>query len=110
MSCKVMIYITTQALEKLQSIREGSKALRVAVIGGGCSGLSYKMEWVEESTITDKDNVFAFDNLSVVVDGKSSLYLRGSQLDFSDGLDGTGFNWSNPNAARSCGCGSSFST
>ncbi len=105
-----MIYITTQALEKLQSIREGSKALRVAVIGGGCSGLSYKMEWVEESTITDKDNVFAFDNLSVVVDGKSSLYLRGSQLDFSDGLDGTGFNWSNPNAARSCGCGSSFST
>jgi iron-sulfur cluster assembly protein len=104
-----MIQVTEKAIEKLKTLREGSKALRVSVIGGGCSGMSYKMAWTETEIIASNDKLFRFDDLQMVVDPKSYLYLAGSELDFTDGLEGQGFSWSNPNAKRSCGCGASFS-
>jgi iron-sulfur cluster assembly protein len=106
-----MIHVTKAASDKLKTLREEGKALRVGVVGGGCSGLSYKMEWVDPASINDKDKLFVADvDLKIVIDGKSYIYLEGSMLDFSDGLNGKGFEWNNPNAERSCGCGSSFST
>ena len=105
-----MITITERALAKLKSLQEEGKALRVAVVGGGCSGLSYKLSWVSLGETTLSDKVLTFDTLSVIVDPKSALYISGTELDHTDGLDGVGFSFNNPNAARSCGCGSSFST
>ena len=106
-----MINVTQRAVDKLKTLREGDKALRVGVVGGGCSGLSYKMEWVEPNSVVTTDKLFvAGDDMKVVIDAKSYLYLLGSTLDHTEGLDGKGFEWSNPNAQRSCGCGSSFST
>ena len=81
--------------------------LRLMVVGGGCSGFSYKMGFDEN--ITDKDQIFDVDGVKVVVDEKSLLYLEGTQVDFQDGLMGRGFTFSNPNASGTCGCGSSFS-
>jgi len=101
---------TQSAIDKLRSLREGDKALRVRVSGGGCSGLSYKLEWVESNTIDDKDKLFNIDgDIKIVIDSRSYIYLAGTELDHSDGLDGVGFTFSNPNAKKSCGCGSSFS-
>jgi len=81
--------------------------LRVGVKGGGCSGLSYTMDF--DDTITDMDEVVEVDGgLKVVIDKKSVLYLFGTQLTYSDGLNGRGFAWENPNASRTCGCGESF--
>jgi iron-sulfur cluster assembly protein len=81
--------------------------LRVGVKGGGCSGLSYTMDF--DDTITDMDEVVEADGgLKVVIDKKSVLYLFGTQLTYSDGLNGRGFAWENPNASRTCGCGESF--
>jgi iron-sulfur cluster assembly protein len=81
--------------------------LRVGVKGGGCSGLSYTMDF--DNTITDMDEVVEADGgLKVVIDKKSVLYLFGTQLTYSDGLNGRGFQWENPNASRTCGCGESF--
>jgi iron-sulfur cluster assembly protein len=99
--------ITDTALQKLKSLQEGDKALRVSVIGGGCSGLSYKMSWADAPN--EGDRVTNIDGLMIVVDPKSFLFIQGIELDFSDGLDGQGFQFSNPNAKKSCGCGSSFS-
>lgn len=99
--------ITDPALQKLKSLQEDDKALRIAVVGGGCSGLSYKMSWEVEPNEGDK--VTVVDGLPIVIDPKSFLFIRGIELDFSDGLNGTGFTWNNPNAKRSCGCGTSFS-
>ena len=82
--------------------------LRVMVVGGGCSGMSYKLGF-EKTEIGTNDKVFEFEGIKVVCDGKSFLYLAGTELDFSDGLNGTGFTFNNPNAKRTCGCGSSFS-
>ncbi len=81
--------------------------LRVGVKGGGCSGLSYVMDF--DDTITDMDEVIDLNSMRVVVDKKSVLYLYGTQLEYSDGLNGKGFHWVNPNASRTCGCGESFS-
>jgi iron-sulfur cluster assembly protein len=81
--------------------------LRVGVKGGGCSGLSYMMDF--DDTITEMDEVIDLNTLKVVVDKKSVLYLYGTQLEYSDGLNGKGFHWVNPNASRTCGCGESFS-
>jgi iron-sulfur cluster assembly protein len=86
--------------------KEGSM-LRVSVIGGGCSGLSYKMAFEEKPA--DGDNVLTFGDLKVLVDPRSSLFLQGIVIDFVDGLNGSGFTYENPNAKRSCGCGTSFS-
>jgi iron-sulfur cluster assembly protein len=81
--------------------------LRVGVKGGGCSGLSYTMDF--DDTITDMDEVVEVDGgLKVVIDKKSVLYLFGTELTYSDGLSGRGFQWENPNASRTCGCGESF--
>jgi iron-sulfur cluster assembly protein len=81
--------------------------LRVGVKGGGCSGLSYVMDF--DDTTTDMDEVIDLTTMKVVVDKKSVLYLYGTQLEYSDGLNGKGFHWVNPNASRTCGCGESFS-
>lgn len=80
--------------------------LRVSVVGGGCSGLSYKMDFDNETK--PMDQVFEDQGLKIVCDLKSFLYLVNTELDFSDGLNGKGFYFNNPNASRSCGCGESF--
>lgn len=80
--------------------------LRVSVVGGGCSGLSYKMDFDNELKSTDQ--VFEDNGVKVVTDLKSFLYLVNTELDFSDGLNGKGFHFNNPNASRTCACGESF--
>lgn len=81
--------------------------IRVGVKGGGCSGLMYELEF--DSKLSDDDKVFEDNGVSVVVDRKSYLYLVGTELDYSGGLNGKGFTFVNPNANRTCGCGESFS-
>ena len=105
-----MITITDRAIAKLKSLKEDDKALRVSVVGGGCSGLSYKLQWVTALETTLQDHVFSSDGLSYVIDPRSALFIKGMELDHTDGLEGVGFTFNNPNAKRSCGCGSSFST
>ena len=85
----------------------GDYFIRVSVVGGGCSGLSYKMDFDNEDQ--EGDQVFESNGKKVVCDLKSFLYLCGTELDFSDGLNGKGFQFNNPNANRTCGCGESFS-
>jgi iron-sulfur cluster assembly protein len=82
------------------------KGLRLAVIGGGCSGLQYKIEFSDKK---EKDNVLNIGEFRIFVDPKSSIYLKDVVLDFQDGLKGKGFVFSNPNASNTCGCGESFS-
>lgn len=106
-----IISITDKALDQIQHIAksdnpDGSKGLRLAVIGGGCSGLSYKIEFSDSK---EKDNVLHFGQLRVFIDPKSVIYLKGIVLDFKDGLNGKGFVFENPNAKNTCGCGESFS-
>lgn len=88
---------------------EGKEGLfiRVGVSGGGCSGLMYNLEFDNE--MKEGDQEFEDNNVKVVVDKKSFLYLLGTELDFSGGLNGKGFVFINPNASRTCGCGESFS-
>lgn len=85
---------------------DDSYFLRVSVVGGGCSGLTYKMDFDNE--LKPMDQVFEDKGLKLVCDLKSFLYLVNTELDFSDGLNGKGFYFNNPNASRSCGCGESF--
>jgi len=106
-----IITITEKALEQIKVISQqenldGSRGLRLAVTGGGCSGLSYKIEFSVEK---DRDNILNFDGVKVLVDPKSVIYLKGIVLDFKDGLNGKGFVFDNPNAKNTCGCGESFS-
>ncbi len=106
-----MIKITDKAKEKLIELKEkeghpASYNLRVAVKGGGCSGLMYDLHF--DGEITDKDEVFEDKGIKILVDKKSLLYLLGTTLDYSDGLNGKGFQFINPNASRTCGCGESF--
>ncbi|MCO5141671.1 MAG: iron-sulfur cluster assembly accessory protein [Oligoflexia bacterium] len=106
-----MIKLTESAQNKLVQVQkdEGktNPILRVSVTGGGCSGLSYKLDFVD--SVTEKDKIFDFGPIKVAVDPKSFLYLNGMELDYSGGLNGKGFVFNNPNAKKSCGCGSSFS-
>jgi len=107
-----MITVTEKAKDRIQEILtseslDDSYFLRASVAGGGCSGLSYKLDFDNE--LGEKDQVFEDKGVRVVCDLKSFLYLAESQLDFSDGLNGKGFNFFNPNASRTCGCGESFS-
>jgi iron-sulfur cluster assembly protein len=81
--------------------------LRIGVKSGGCSGLSYYLE-LKEDTLPN-DHIFDFGEFKACIDVFSGMYLNGSELDFKDGLNGTGFTWHNPNATRTCGCGESFS-
>ena len=107
------IYVSDKAKVKIAEIlaEKGESNgpayfLRVSVVGGGCSGLSYKMDFDNEQKPTDQ--VFESNGIKVVTDLKSFLYLVNTTLDFSDGLNGKGFYFSNPNASRTCGCGESF--
>ena len=108
-----MVDITETALEKLISLMmEGGISpethnLRVGVKGGGCSGLQYEMDF--DDVINEGDNVFDLDEIKIVVNKPSLLYLAGTVLDYQGGLNGKGFEWINPNASRTCGCGESFS-
>lgn len=106
-----MIYISDKARQKVESLKaegsvEANSFLRVSVIGGGCSGLSYKLEFDNEDK--PKDQVFEDNGVKVVTDLKSFLYLCNTTLEFSDGLNGKGFYFNNPNASRTCACGESF--
>lgn len=92
--------------ELIASSGEPVAGLRVKIVGGGCSGLQYKMNLDNERT---GDKVFGADGAAVIVDRKSFLYLNGTELDFSDALLDAGFKLTNPNAKKTCGCGSSFS-
>jgi iron-sulfur cluster assembly protein len=107
-----MITVTEKAKSKIEALRKDANIgedffLRVAVQGGGCSGLSYKLDFDNE--IKKGDQEFDECGYKIVLDMKSFLYLAGTELDFSDGLNGKGFNFINPNASRTCGCGESFS-
>lgn len=106
-----MIYISDKAKEKVIQLKQETGLseeyfLRVGVVGGGCSGLSYKLDFDNETQ--PNDQVFEDNDIKLVTDLKSFLYLCDTTLDFSDGLNGKGFHFSNPNASRSCGCGDSF--
>lgn len=107
-----MITITPKAKTKIDELMGSAHLdtdyfLRVSVKGGGCSGLSYNLDFDNE---TQKgDQFFEDQGIKIALDMKSFLYLAGTELDFSDGLNGKGFNFINPNASRSCGCGESFS-
>lgn len=83
--------------------------LRVGVRGGGCSGMSYTMDFEDPSNIQPTDEVYDYEGFKVVCDPKSLLYLYGLVLDYSNALIGGGFQFTNPNAAQTCGCGKSFS-
>jgi iron-sulfur cluster assembly protein len=107
-----MIQVTDKAKEKLIQLkkddgRPDQHNVRVAVQGGGCSGLMYQLDF--DSEIKPDDKVFEDKGIKILVDKKSILYLLGTTLDFSDGLNGKGFQFINPNASRTCGCGESFS-
>ena len=106
-----MITVTNKASKHIQDLRtQGGHTdehhLRVSVEGGGCSGLMYNLDF--DDTITDSDEVFEDKGVKILVSKKSMLYLLGTTLDFSDGLNGKGFQFINPNASRTCGCGESF--
>lgn len=106
-----MISVTDKAKEKIVELRhqEGKPEvsnIRVSVKGGGCSGLMYDLTFDE--AIEANDQVFEDKGIKILVDKKSLLYLLGTTLDFSDGLNGKGFQFINPNASRTCGCGESF--
>jgi iron-sulfur cluster assembly accessory protein len=98
---------STKVAELLAQEDVDGLALRVAVRPGGCSGYSYEMYF--DAEVADDDVVREFGEVTVVVDATSADLLKGSTLDFSDGLSGAGFHVTNPNATRTCGCGSSFS-
>ncbi|MFT6866204.1 MAG: iron-sulfur cluster assembly protein [Cyclobacteriaceae bacterium] len=107
-----MISVTEKAKERITEIRgeEGhtpNHNVRVAVKGGGCSGLMYDLLF--DDKLLESDQVFEDRGVKVIVDKKSLLYLVGTTLDFTDGLNGKGFQFVNPNASRTCGCGESFS-
>jgi len=106
-----MINVTEKAKEKLKELRieEGHSEkhnIRVAVKGGGCSGLMYDLHF--DDHVEPSDQLFEDKGIKIMVDKKSLLYLLGTTLDFSDGLNGKGFQFINPNASRTCGCGESF--
>ena len=110
------ILITNDALDQISNLLKGQidkKALRVGVRSGGCSGMSYTMDFIVSNEINSEDKVYDYSlnsdqSFQVVCDPKSLLYIYGMQLDFSKDLIGGGFNFVNPNASQTCGCGSSF--
>jgi iron-sulfur cluster assembly protein len=107
------IEITEAALQKIRqtATREGialdSSYLRIGVVSGGCSGLTYDLGW--DTTRQEKDRLVSIGDIRILLDLKSFLYLAGTTLDYSDGLEGKGFHFHNPQAARTCACGESFS-
>lgn len=108
------ITLTDRAVQRILNIRQAdgldeSIALRVGVVGGGCSGLSYAIQFDTDPAKAQKnDQRFEDHGIPIVVDMRSFLYLAGTELDYSDGLGGKGFHFNNPNATRTCSCGESF--
>ena len=106
-----LVEITDRAQREIRSIfaaepdREG-RGLRLGVVGGGCSGFSYKMDFSDRRA---GDHAMTYEGFEVLLDPKSAIYLKGVTLDFQDGLQGKGFVFRNPNATNTCGCGESFS-
>ena len=109
----IMINVSNIAKQKVETlmIEDGfnpsTDFIRVGVKSGGCSGLSYELEF--DKTRKESDKLFENNGVKIVVDSKSYLYLIGTTLDYSGGLNGNGFVFNNPNATRTCGCGESFS-
>ena len=103
--------LTESAAQQVQRLMERDNksgfALRVSVVGGGCSGLSYKLDFDDQKKESDRE--FVINGVRIFLDSKSLLFVKGTILDFSDGLNGQGFVFNNPNAKTTCGCGSSFS-
>jgi len=103
------ITLSDAAVAKIRAlvpdVEAEERGLRVKVVGGGCSGLSYKMDLDQKR---EGDRVFERDGARIIVDRKSYLYLNGTELDYADDLMQSGFNLQNPNVKRSCGCGASF--
>jgi iron-sulfur cluster assembly protein len=108
-----MIYVSDKARDKVSGLLKEANLsgdeyfLRVSVVSGGCSGLSYKMDFDNEKKPMDQE--FEDNGIKVVTDLKSFLYLVNTTLEYSEGLNGKGFYFNNPNASRTCGCGESFS-
>ncbi len=107
-----MVCVTETAAGKIRELmdrdgRSEDHGLRLKVIGGGCSGFQYQLDF-DETTRTD-DSVIEAYGIRVFIDMKSALFLTGTELDYDDGLMGTGFRFNNPNAKNQCGCGESFS-
>ena len=106
-----MISLTPDASSKVKEIMNLQSpvptALRVAVVGGGCSGFQYHMAF--ENQTNETDDIYEFDGLKVAVDQMSSMYLDGIEIDYIETLEGAGFKFNNPNVKSTCGCGSSFS-
>ncbi len=107
-----MLFVADTAKAKIEEIMKGEALnddffIRVAVTSGGCSGLSYQMDF--DNKLQEEDQVFEDKGVKLVTDLKSFLYICNTTLDFSDGLNGKGFHFHNPNAERSCSCGDSFS-
>ncbi len=106
-----MITVTENAAKKMREFIEQqgkpNLGIRVRVVGGGCSGLQYQVNFEERSMPGDK--IFAFDGVRVFIDMKSGLFLKGVEMDYDEGLSGKGFRFKNPSAKSSCGCGESFS-
>lgn len=106
-----MIKVTDKAAKKLKELRDSESYsndynIRVKVKGGGCSGLLYDLNF--DNILTEEDQSFEDNGTIIIVDKKSLFYVLGTELDFSDGLNGKGFQFKNPNATRTCGCGESF--
>jgi len=106
------IEITTKAIDMIRSALEETKGedgeyLRVGVKGGGCSGFQYNLNFTGE--VDDEDILVLAEGMKIVTDAFSASYLKGTELDYVDTLQGSGFKFNNPNAKRTCGCGSSFS-
>lgn len=105
------IMVSDKAAKEIKRIMKENNipddyGLRIAVKGGGCSGLTYSLGF--DQTLKENDTLIEANDIKIFVDGKSLFYLMGTELDFSDGLNGRGFIFNNPNATKTCGCGESF--
>src|ERR1700740_1146869 len=112
LECDRMVQLTPVAVTKVKEIIQSQNpspaGLRVAVVGGGCSGFSYHMAF-ENQINENSDNVYEFEGLKVLVDQMREMYLDGVQIDYIETVEGSGFKFNNPNVKSTCGCGSSFS-
>ena len=111
---QLTVAISEKAAEKIKyfALKDGIEenvGVRVAVKGGGCSGLTYDLKITGDLDISDDEKIVEQHGVKVIVEKKSYIYLVGTELDFSDGLNGKGFVFENPNAKKACGCGTSFS-
>lgn len=107
------ITISENAANRINKIRKEKELpddtpLRVGIVSGGCSGLTYDLDFEIDGDLADDDKEFEDKGVKIIVDMRSFLYLSGTELDYSEGLEGEGFHFHNPNATRTCSCGESF--